>query len=161
MSLPCYSKIHLNSADQKMIVAQLNQMTFTERPYVLVITGLEDQQLQALHHIESYFEHLDHSPFVYPIYIITTETNSSSRLNLVTSEAQVPKFFKIKERPLSSKENLIFSKMQLKQTNVAGLNHHEYKETLNNFAKAHREINLYTSKNSYLKTLISEIQANE
>lgn len=156
MALANYKILHLNSFEKRMIYAQLSQLEMTDGPYVLIITHLLENQIEALSSIDEYLQENDLSLFPYPLYIIGYAPEYRGKLNLIFDKKFLPKFFNIKTRPLNIKENIVMNKINLIKENLKSIQHNEYQPIINEFSRTHKIIAEIHSENHFYQKIIAQ-----
>lgn len=157
MVIPCFKKIVINSAETEILMAQLEAIMFRQRPHILSLHAVIDQQEQCLSVIDEYFKLNPEKKLPYPTFILTTIDENKYDLNLIKSEDQLPKFFKMKERPLNHKETNLMKRIQLVQKNFRQINIQQADQQLKIFAKNQRDIKKIQSEIDFLTKLTSEL----
>ena len=153
MLVPTFKTISINSAEKRMIDAQLDQYEFGTYPYILTINEIIEGQLECLTNIEEYIEEKEITLIPYPIYIIGDIKNYKGKLEVFSSKKEIPRFYNQKERVLNSKEEQIFNKVQLKQRNLNSIQSIDFTPTLKEYARTHKKINELELELHYLAEL--------
>ncbi len=155
MSLPHYKYIQVNSSNQRMIYAQLNQIKFELGPYVFIVETLGDKQAEAISNIDQYITGHRVSIFPYAPYIIGNASDYKGKILVVSAKEDLPFFFKVKSRPLGTKESVIMNKIDLKRKNLQNMNSIEYNPVLKEYARTHKIINQLQKENNFLEDIIN------
>lgn len=159
MAFPSFKKITLNSSEPDLLIAQLDQLDFRSRPHILSLHKLPSQQEACIQVIGKYFQDHPQKLFPYPPYVLTTVKSSPFKeVSLINSEDQLPKFFKVKERPLNHKETNLMNRIELQQKNFRNINMFEALDTISKYADNHRELAKIQSEIDYLDHLFAELE---
>ena len=158
MGIPTYKKITLHSHEERMINAQLKQYEFKDAPYILIIHHLVKKEEEALTNIEKYLKENGIHDFPYGVYIISAVENYLGPLNVFKDIANIPKFYKQKDKQLSIKEEQLFNKVILKQQNIYSMQESDYKPTLEEYARNHKVIKNLESELNFINQLDNNIK---
>ncbi len=158
MTLPNYKFLNINSEDQGMITAQLNQLYYGECPIVLNILPLDDKQEEALSYIEEYLSGKQVYSLPYPVYIISSTKHYYGHLNIVSHQDLLPNFFDFKSRQLNNKEELIYNRIQLKLKNIRNILPKTYLPILKKYTNDHKEIYELYHEQKFWDDVLSEIE---
>ena len=154
MNLPNYQTVLLDQGDLKGIEAQLNKVKIEQRPLVINILHFREKQIEVLENLEVYFRKRQVNTLPYSVWIISNCTEYLGALQLKTKVSDLPHYYHFKSRPLNSKENSLYNKVDLKQKNIASIKTKEYEEIIDQYAKYQKQILLdYEELLFYKKTI--------
>lgn len=151
--LPCYKNLHINSSDKRMIYAQLDQLQFGYNPFYFILTESNKDHEETVKAIEDYLLENQINFHPYPFYIIGNVKYYEGPLKIIPNKSYLPKFYNRKPRPLSSKENLVMNKLELKQTSVKNYADREVSPILFEYARAHKSIVYLKKELDFLEQL--------
>jgi hypothetical protein len=149
MALPSYKNILINSSQKEMIFNQLTIVKWDESPMVLTINHLEEKQLEALDHIDEFFEEKPIKDLPYSVYILGVCPEYTGPLFMASEVSKLPQFFNFKTRSLNTKENNMMKKVQLKQANLLNMRASEYLPAINKYAESHKKIAQINKETNY------------
>lgn len=162
MSIPSFKKITINSAATDILVAQLDQINFRSGPHILSLHAVLESQEACLKIISDYFEKYPQKLLPYPPYVLTTLTQYEGPLVLIKSEDQMPKFFKVKDRPLNHKETNLLKQIKLLQKKFSHINFFESQKVLDSYSSQHKDIGKVQSEIDFYQKLSQKLdQQNE
>jgi hypothetical protein len=156
MAIPSYKQVNINFEDKNSVFNQLSLHQFTQLPYLINISHL-NEQYSALKNIEQYFMENDINNYPYPIYIISTVKNYFGPFHIFDSVESCPKFFKQKIKQLNTKENKILQKIYLKQKNLKNMNTLNHKEVFELYSESHKKIFYLEKEKTFLDNLTDKL----
>ncbi|MAZ46971.1 MAG: hypothetical protein CME65_00320 [Halobacteriovoraceae bacterium] len=157
MIFPSFKKIVINSSESELLEAQLDTIDFRSRPHILSLHAVIEEQEQCLSQIDEYFKKYPEKKLPYPTFVLTTIESQEYDIQTIRSEEQLPKFFKVKERPLNHKETNLMGRIQLLQKNFHHINIREVNNHFENYAKNHRDIKKLQSEIDFLSQLSEKL----
>lgn len=155
MAPPIVKQIELLSETLANIIQFLDEQSFNERPHVISLQKFPEKQIELVQVLDDYF--IDKS-FIYPVYILSQVTDYPTRLTLIQELSEVPRYYKQKSKQLNIKENLVFSKIKLKQNQLTNINMLEIKPILDQYAYDHKIIYEKECFNEFLTDVIRGIR---
>lgn len=153
MTLPNYKNIIIKNPTKDSIFEQLSRVNWSQSPMVLTVSQLEENQFQALEHIDSFFNERPKINLPYAIYVLGDCPDYTGPLYITSEIGNLPKFYNFKSRSLNTKESSMMNKVLLKRENLSNLRSSEYLPILESYAKEHKKINFITQELEYLKNL--------
>lgn len=157
MQIPSYQYIVINSDHKSNIFEQLQVLNFGKRPYLFDVTNLNDE-LSAITFIDEYIEQFNVALFPYPIFIITNQLGASKMLETFSGLYDCPQFFNQKSKNLSSAEQKLLTKLELKVNKLNTIKDQSYNENIKQYASKHKEIHSLTLQNLYLEKLLNRLE---
>lgn len=153
MGAPVYQFLKIKNHDPRVIIGQLKSLDLSDKPIVLDLLELGQNQLDSIQTIEDYFSQGPLPKFPYSIYILSDCMGYNGDLYIVSEKYQLPQFYNKKAKALTNKEDTYINKIQLKQENFKSLVPVEYMNSLTIYANGHRKISQKQSFQVYLETI--------
>ncbi|MFP5385251.1 MAG: hypothetical protein ACLGHN_04185 [Bacteriovoracia bacterium] len=159
MSLPVYQHINLKSASLENLTGLLTPEINLKHPVAVNIKGLGiDDQREVIGLIENFFmSHNLSFKFPYPLYLITDHEESISRIPLVNSPQELPKFFNQKESRMNVKESHLAGKNKLLQQEVRNTDTSSNINDLLSYGESHRTIFELEIERKFYRSLLSNL----
>ena len=158
MAIPSLKKISINSADPEILTAQLDNIDFRSRPHILSLHAVSESQQVCLDFINEYFRKYPYKLLPYPPYVLTNIKDNQSIVRLISSEEQLPKLYKIKERPLNHKETNLLNRIELLQKNFSHINLYESQATLDSYSSHQRDLKKIQLEINFLDKLSQSLE---
>ena len=142
MSLPVYQHINLKSGSIEELANLLFADMNLKHPVVFNLKSLDlDGQRDSIGLIENFFVSQNLSfKFPYPIYVLSDHEESITKLTLVREVNQLPKFFTQRESKMNVRETHLAGKNKLLQQEVKNNDALANTENIENYGSSHRRI---------------------
>jgi hypothetical protein len=156
MSFPIYKIIKIQDSYFDHLQSIILQNTNQTQPIVFDALLLDiDQQREFVGLVENFYVTNEISfKFPYPIYIITLNENSISRISLIKSIKNLPVFFKDRELKLNVKESNALAKNNMLQIEIKNVDENTRESCLKTYSQFHKEVyELEIERKIYLDVL--------
>lgn len=156
MAIPIYKLHEVLDAHESAIISKLESSDIGERPTVFDLTSLGSNQLDCFRTIAAYLKNAQISFHPYPCYFLLKrefhpQAKATHLKKYIFQDIQeLPFYFKRKHATPNIKENLVLSKVTLKQENLKSIEAQKANSDLASYALKHRT--LY-KKQQYLNFL--------
>jgi hypothetical protein len=159
MKFPYYVEITIENDKAQDFNLTMDPHSNQEYPLVINITALGKSQGRGLNLIEEYINtHNISAAFPYPIYVMTDYQNYKGALTLISSNKQLPTFYKKSSRKASTKEELQLLKNNMLSQKVSNFQHQENQYKIMKFSEQHKKMYLQSLEGSFLENLITKIR---
>jgi hypothetical protein len=159
MSLPVYQHINLKSASLEDLSHILDPDLNLKHPVVINLKTMDmDQQREAIGLIENYFVSQNLSfKFPYPIYLVSDHETSITKVALVSETQNLPKFFTQRESKMNVKETHLAGKNKLLQQEVRNSDASANIEDINNYSYSHRIIFELQEERRFYRSILNKL----
>lgn len=160
MSLPIYHHFTFDQSNLDKIHDELAKLPLSFSPHLLVIKEIDEFTIpNVLESVQNYFlvNNISFS-LPYPTYIITQVFNDQVGLKQFRTIQEAPKFFQIKERRLSGKEQVISNKNIIMEKRLRNVLREHHLSLLKDLGPKLTQLKLEINKHQFLDELYSKIK---
>jgi hypothetical protein len=159
MNLPIYQHLNVKSASPEDLTHVLNPDLNLKHPAAINLKAMDlDEQREAIGIIENYFvSHNLSFKFPYPIYLVSDHEISISKVPVVQDTKALPKFFSQRESKMNVKETHLAGKNKLLQQEVKNSDASANIADLDSYAQSHRVIFELEHERKFLRGILSHL----
>jgi hypothetical protein len=159
MNLANYQIITIQNSDLIQIYELLRPDLNLRRPVVLDLSLLNrDEQRDVVGIIENWYSaHKASWIFPYPVYIICELEQAVAQIPIFKSTKQLPKFFKIKDNRITSKESHLVGRNEILQQEIKNVEPQETILNLKDYAEAHKRIWSLAQEEYFYRQLLNKL----
>jgi hypothetical protein len=160
MNLPIYHQTILRSTDLDEVSHILSQDMNMRQPCAISLMELSmPDQLEIIGLVENYFTSNNISfLYPYPVYLITVHDPSVSRVPMVKSRSELPRFFAQRDNKTNVKELGMLSRNKLLQQEIKNCDSLTGQKGLASYAAYHRTIFKHESEQLFYQNLLSKLK---
>jgi hypothetical protein len=159
MSLPVYQHIHFKSSSLEDLTNLLRPDLNQKHPVVINLKTLDlDQQREVIGLIENYYVSQNLSfKFPYPLYLVSDHERSITQVPLVHETQDLPKFFTQRESKMNVKESHLAGKNKLLQQEVINSDASANENDIENYGAAHRIIFELEQERKFYRSILNQL----
>lgn len=163
MSLPVYQTINLKTAALEDLNNLLNPDLNLRHPVVINLQKLTlDDQREIIGLIENYFvTHNLSFKFPYAVFLISDHEKSITRVPLVNSSDELPKFYASRDSKMNVKEAHLAGKNKLLQLEVKNSDAGSNEKVIQSYGEAHRVIFELETERRFYRTLLNKMMKGQ
>ena len=159
MSLPVYQTIQMKSASLEDLNNIMNPDLNLKHPVVMNLKALTlDQQRELIGLIENYYvSHNLSFKFPYPVYLLTDHERSITKVPLVNSQEELPKFFAPRDSKMNVKESHLVGKNKLVQLEVKNSDAGANSKGVESYGESHRLIYELEMERKFYRSILNRL----
>lgn len=159
MNLPVYKHLKINHFSQEELREILSEELNLRHPVAIDISEMpQADQKDFIYFLEQYFTRRNESfLFPYPVYLIGQIDSSKTKIPIVLSKKDLPKFFSKKESRMNVKEASLAKKNNLIQQEIKNSDPNFYLNEIQSFGETHRTIFKQEIERNFYRKLLSQI----
>jgi hypothetical protein len=165
MNLPVYQHFKIGHFSQEELTEILSEDLNLSHPVAFDITEMPvADQKDFIYFLEHYFTTRNESfLFPYPVYLIGPINASNTKIPIVLSKKDLPKFYSKKETRMNIKESGLANKNKLIQQEIKNSDPNFYLNEIRSFGETHKTIFKQEIERNFYRKLLSQLfkgQAN-
>lgn len=160
MSFPCFKISLIEPSNLDQLGPLLNKLELGLHPIIIVIKDIDEFVIpNVLETIQNYFLEKNISFFIpYPTYIVTPVFNDQVGIKQFKSIQEVPKFFNLKDRRLSSLEQAVLNKNLIIEKRLMNVLKEHHLSLLQDLMPKLRQLKLEINKHQYLENILQNLK---
>lgn len=161
MSLPIYHEIPINQNDEEHIISTIGHAPIGKIPCYFTLKNIaDDEKSEVIDLIYQGFLILGlNDSFPYPTYIVSHIKNDAVPIRQFSMPNKMPRFFMNKSKRLNAKENVIYSKNQLKIKRLNNLMTPEKLSDLHSLTSINLAFKTAVDESEYLQEILKTFKA--
>lgn len=159
MSLPIYQHINVRSSQLEDLKNYLHREMNLKHPVAVNLKLLEfDQQREMIGLIENYFQTNNLSyKFPYPIYLVTDHEKTVTRMPVVKSIDDLPRFFNQKESKMNVKESHLIGRNRLLQQEIKNADNEVIQSNIEKYGSVHRQVFEMEKERLFYRSILNRL----
>ena len=161
MKVPVFQEVQIHNSTEESLLRQIKQSPIGELPTYINLVNCPPEEIQNLVvRIEDIFEKngfLHHFP--YPCYILSELPITTRFMRTADNEHQLPKFFKVHKKQLTSKEGQSLKHVEISQRQLSNLNLAQKLEKINICRNQQKQLHLSVLYEEFLSEIIKNEEA--